>query len=182
MIEPRSSRIKEEMERRSSQINDMVMSSSTPRCSVPFCPLIRIICVFSRLSLAKRIYLLEKYLFTFAFRIFTSSMKPTSFSDILPPKSIHPPKLVGAKTFEDLLKRPKLINNIEGTSSSTKQEIEKRKKLIKEALERIKKNREKLERKKKTMFPNRVNIITEGDETINFQPVLPELPKSSADR
>ena len=109
-------------------------------------------------------------------------MKPTSFSDILPPKSIHPPKLVGAKTFEDLLKQPKLINNIEGTSSSTKQEIEKRKKLIKEALERIKKNREKLERKKKTMFPNRVNIITEGDETINFQPVLPELPKSSGDR
>ena len=109
-------------------------------------------------------------------------MKPTSFSDILPPKSIHPPKLVGAKTFEDLLKRPKLINNIEGTSSSTKQEIEKRKKLIKEALERIKKNREKLERKKKTMFPNRVNIITEGDETINFQPVLPELPKSSGNR
>ena len=89
---------------------------------------------------------------------------------------------MGAKTFEDLLKRPKLINNIEGTSSSTKQEIEKRKKLIKEALERIKKNREKLERKKKTMFPNRVNIITEGDGTINFQPVLPELPKSSADR
>ena len=31
MIEPRSSRLKDEMERRSSQINDMVMSSSTPR-------------------------------------------------------------------------------------------------------------------------------------------------------
>ena len=148
----------------------------------PYCPLIRIICVFSRLSLARRICLLDKYPFTFAFRIFTSSLKPTSFSDILPPKSIHPPKLVGAKTFEDLLKRPKLINSIEGTSSNTKQEIEKRKKLIKEALERIKKNREKLERKKKTMFPNRVNIITEGDETINFQPVLPELPTSSGDR
>ena len=34
MIEPRSSQIKDEMERRSSQINDMVMSSSTPRCCV----------------------------------------------------------------------------------------------------------------------------------------------------
>lgn len=109
-------------------------------------------------------------------------MKPTSFSDILPPQSIHPPKLVGAKTFEDLLKRPKLINNIDDPSSNTKLEIEKRKKLIKEALERIKKNRIKLERKKKNMFPNTVNIITEGEGSINMQPVLPELPKTSGDR
>ena len=118
-------------------------------------------------------------------RIFTSSLKPTSFSDILPPQSIHPPKLVGAKTFEDLLKRPKLINNIDDPfqpSSNTKLEIEKRKKLIKEALERIKKNRIKLEKKKKNMSPNPVNIITDGDGTINVQPVLPELPKSSGDR
>ena len=110
-------------------------------------------------------------------------MKPTSFSDILPPQSIHPPRLVGAKTFEELLKRPKLINNIDDPflpSSNTKLEIEKRKKLIKEALERIKKNRIKLEKKKK--FPNRVNIITEGDDIINLQPVLPELPKRSGDR
>ena len=115
-------------------------------------------------------------------RIFTSSSKPTSFSDILPPQSIHPPKLVGAKTFEDLLKRPKLINNIDDPSSNTNLEIEKRKKLIKEALERIKKNRIKLERKKKNMFPNTVNIITEGEGSINMQPVLPELPKTSGDR
>ena len=114
-------------------------------------------------------------------RIFTSSLKPTSFSDILPPQSIHPPKLVGAKTFEDLLKRPKLINNIDDPfqpSSNTKLEIEKRKKLIKEALERIKKNRIKLEKKKK----NPVDLITDGDGIINVQPVLPELPKSTGDR
>ena len=101
-------------------------------------------------------------------------MKPTSFSDILPPQSIHPPKLVGAKTFEDLLKKPKLINNTD--DPNTKLEIEKRKKLIKEALERIKKNRIKLEKQKN------VDIITDGDGSINFQPVLPELPRSSGDR
>ena len=65
---------------------------------------------------------------------------------------------------------------------------EKAKKSITDAAmmcEELKKEQDQcqhLEKKKKNMSLNPVDIITDGDGTINVQPVLPELPKSSGDR
>jgi hypothetical protein len=73
------------------------------------------------------------------------------FSDILPPDSLSTPKLLPAKTFEDLLKRP-AIDNLEAVAGNFpakfqeavkgNTDMEKKKDLIKEALEKIKTNRE----------------------------------------
>ena len=122
-------------------------------------------------------------------RIFTS--KPTSFSDILPPQSINPPKLVGAKSFNELLKKPTIINNIEDPfqpssnlrSSNEQIEMDKRKQMIKEALERIKKNRIKLEnvRYSASSEGDKGRIITEGGDTMRFQPV-PSIQQGPGDR
>ena len=122
-------------------------------------------------------------------RIFTS--KPTSFSDILPPQSINPPKLVGAKSFNELLQKPTIINNIEDPfqpssnlrSSNEQIEMDKRKQMIKEALERIKKNRIKLENVR-NLAPSegdKGRIITEGGDTMRFQPV-PSIQQGPGDR
>ena len=68
----------------------------------------------------------------------------TLFSDMLPPESIHPPFLVKANSFDDLLQKPKiqnfdfnnfpkrLIAEYEGELPDIS--LEKRKDLIKEAL------------------------------------------------
>ena len=100
-------------------------------------------------------------------RIFTSSNRPTSFGDLLPRESVRPPKLKKAESFEELLRVPKLLNDIDDTFGSTIRskfntptstetiELEKRRLLIKEALERIKKNREQFRNGGTRKFPPR---------------------------
>ena len=69
------------------------------------------------------------------------------FSDMLPPQSIHPPALVKATSFDDLLQKPKFKNfDFENFPKRLKEEfegevpdisLEKRKELIKEALGKV---------------------------------------------
>ena len=135
-------------------------------------------------------------------RIFTTSNRPTSFGDLLPRESVRPPKLKKAKSFEELLRIPKLLNDISDPFGSTirsklnepttteTMELEKRRQLIKEALDRIKKNREKFRSGGKMKFPpknrNKGTILKNQRVKIRLHPVeskiYPTTPSKEEDK
>ena len=94
-----------------------------------------------------------------------TSVRPSTFADLLPRKSLNPPKLEQATTFEDLLSPP-LIYEETGTGTRRTINLEKKRKMIKEALERIKKKKVVLNTKIK--FPP-VRPVRPGEGEDKFQ-------------
>ena len=102
-----------------------------------------------------------------------TSVRPSTFADLLPRESLNPPKLEQATTFEDLLSPPLIYEETDvGTRRTV--DLEKKRKMIKEALERIKKK--KVELSSKIKFPPvrpgvGENKFTEYEDPTTWGPV-----------
>ena len=97
------------------------------------------------------------------------SRTPKTFADLLPEKSINPPQLEQATSFEDLLRPPVIFEDTE--SGRKKIDLEKKRLMIQEALQRIKSRGKS---RFQPRLPDQPDIEDDGAISINTQKVTPE--------
>lgn len=98
------------------------------------------------------------------------SRTPKTFADLLPEKSLNPPQLEQATSFEDLLRPPVIFEDTE--NGRKKIDLDKKRLMIQEALQRIKNSRSKSKFPPK--LPDQPDIEDDRAVSINTQKVTPE--------
>ena len=98
------------------------------------------------------------------------SRTPKTFADLLPEKSLNPPQLEQATSFEDLLRPPVIFEDTE--NGRKKIDLDKKRLMIQEALQRIKNSRGKSKFQPK--LPDQPDIEDDRAVSSNTQNVTPE--------
>ena len=98
------------------------------------------------------------------------SRTPKTFADLLPEKSLNPPQLEQATTFEDLLRPPNIFEDTK--NGRMKIDLKQKRLMIQEALQRIKISRGKSKFSPK--LPDQSDIEDDRTLSINTEKVTPE--------